>query len=184
MERSETSDNRPYITTSTTEIHTTPHNTNIQIQESNELLSDASESQLQHPQQSPQRTQPITQQPPIAHFENLSLQIDEHQNNDNNQDELQNPNPTLDTQSTDLTVNSYALVVPIRPIEEQDLPDNTEQDLQFLIQGSSTLSTTTTIPQYQYLDIMIHHPYLNLIHTLPLLHPNSQVPLITISMVL
>ena len=44
VERSETSDNRPYTSTSTTEIHTTPHNTNIEIQDSNELLFDTSES--------------------------------------------------------------------------------------------------------------------------------------------
>ena len=43
VELSETSDNRPYNTTSTTEIHTTPHNTNIQIPDPNELLSDTSE---------------------------------------------------------------------------------------------------------------------------------------------
>ena len=38
-------------------------------------------------------------------------------------------------------------MVPIRPVEEQDIPHNTEQDPQYLIQGSSTLSTTTNIPQ-------------------------------------
>ena len=47
LERSETSDNRPYTTISTTEMHTTPHNTNIQIQDSNELFCDTSESQVQ-----------------------------------------------------------------------------------------------------------------------------------------
>ena len=148
VERSETSDNRLYTTTSTTEFHTTPHTTNIQIQDSNELLSDTSESQVQYPQQSPQRTQPITQQPPNVHLENLSFQFDENHNNDKNQDELQNPNPTLDTQSTDLTVDSNALMVPVRHVEEQNITHNTEQDPQYLIQGSSTLSTTTaTIPQ-------------------------------------
>ena len=39
-------------------------------------------------------------------------------------------------------------MVPIRPIEDQDISHNTEQDPQNLIQGSSTLSTATnTIPQ-------------------------------------
>ena len=95
VERSETSDNQPYTTTSTTEIHTIPNNTNIQIQDSNELLTDTSESQAQYPQQSPQRTQPTTQQPLNAQFENLSLQFDEKYNIDNNQDELQLPNPTI-----------------------------------------------------------------------------------------
>ena len=148
VERSETSDNRPYTTISTTEIHTTPHNTNIQIQDSNELLSDTSESQVQYPQQSPQTTQPITHQPPNAQFENLSLQFDETQDNDNDQDELQLPNTTLDTQSTNLTVDSNILMVPKRPIENQDISHNVEQDPQYLIQGSSTLSTNTnTITQ-------------------------------------
>ena len=149
VERSETSDNRPYTTTSTTGIHTTPHCNNIQIRDSNELLSDTSESQVQYRQQSPQRTQPITQQSPNARFENLLLQFDENHNNDNDQDELQLPNPTLDTQSTDLTVDSNILMVPIRPIKNQDTSHNIEQDPQYLIQGSSNLSTTTTntIPQ-------------------------------------
>ena len=39
-------------------------------------------------------------------------------------------------------------MVPIRPIENQDILHNIEQDPQYLIQGSSTLSNTTnTIPQ-------------------------------------
>ena len=46
VELPETSDNRPYFTTSTTEIHTTPYNTNIQIHDADELLSDTSESQV------------------------------------------------------------------------------------------------------------------------------------------
>ena len=103
VKRSETSDNQPYTTTSTTEIHTTPHKTNIQIQDSNELFSDTSESRVQYPQQSPQRTQPKTQQLPNAQFENLSLQFDENLKNYNNQAELQLLNPTLDTQGTDLS---------------------------------------------------------------------------------
>ena len=144
VELSETSDNRPYTTISTTENHTTPHNTNIQNQDSGELFSDTSESQGQYSQQSPQRTQPLTQQPPNVQFENLSLQPDENHNSDNNQDELQNPNPTLDTQSTDLRVDSNALLVPLRQVEEQDITHHTGQDPQYLIQGSSTLSTTTT----------------------------------------
>ena len=137
VERSETSDNRPYTTTSTTEIHTTPHNTNIQVQDSNELLSDTSESQVQYPQQSPQRTQPITQQQPNAQFENLSLQFNENHNNDNDQDELQLPKPTLNTQNTDLTIDSKILMVPMRPIENQDISHIIEQDPKHLIQGSS-----------------------------------------------
>ena len=60
VELSKTSDNRPKITTSTTEIHTTPHNTNIQIADPNELLSDKSESQVQYSQQSPHTAQPTT----------------------------------------------------------------------------------------------------------------------------
>ena len=85
---SETTDNRPFFTTSTTEIHTTPHNTNVQIHDPNELLSDTSESQVQYPQQRPQITQPITQQRPNVQLGNLSLQPDDNHNIDNNQDEL------------------------------------------------------------------------------------------------
>ena len=148
VELSETSDNQPYTTISTTEIHTTPHNTNIQIQDSNVLLSETSESQVQYSQQSPQRTQPITQHPPNVLLENLSLQPDENHNNDKNRDELQNPNPTLDTQSTDLTFHSNASLLPVRHVEEQNVQHNTEQDPQYLIQGSSTLSIfNTTKPQ-------------------------------------
>ena len=139
VERSEASNIRSYTTTSTTEIHTTPHNTNIQIQDSNELLSDASESQEQSPQKSPQRTQPITQPSSNAQLENLSLHFEENQSNDNNQDELQHPNSTLETQSTDLTVESNTLMVSIRPIEDQDISHNTQQDPQNLIQGSLEL---------------------------------------------
>ena len=73
VEHSETSDNPPYTTTSTTEINTTSYNTNIQIQDPNELLYDTSNSQVQDTQQSPQRTPPITHQPPNAQFENMSL---------------------------------------------------------------------------------------------------------------
>ena len=78
----------------------------------------------------------------------MSLQSDANHNNDNNQDELQNPNPTLDTQSTDLTVDSNALLVPIRQVEKRDTTYHIEHDPQYSIQGSSTLSSTsTTIPQ-------------------------------------
>ena len=147
-ELSETSDNRPHTNISTTEVHITSQNTNIQIQDSNELLSDTSESKVQYSQQNPQRTQPITQQPPIVQLENLSLQPVENRNNGNNQGELQISNLTLDTQSTDHTVGSNALLVPIRQVEEQYITHHTEQDPQYLNQGSSTLSTTTTtIPQ-------------------------------------
>ena len=66
----------------------------------------------------------------------MSLQFDENHNNDKNQDELQNPNSTLDTQSTDLTVDSNTLMVPLRPIEEQHVPQSTEQNPQYLIQGT------------------------------------------------
>ena len=102
---------------------------------------------LNHKCNTHKKTQPITQQPPKVQFEILSLQFDEDHKNDNNQVELQNPNPPLDSKSTHLTVDSNALMVPLRPVEEQDIPHNTEQDPQYLIQGSSTLSTTTTIPQ-------------------------------------
>ena len=98
---------------------------------------------MQYSQQSPQRTQPITQQPPNIRFEQLSLQFNENPNNDNNQDGLQNLNPILDTQSTAHTVNSNALVIPVRRVEEQNIED-TQSDTQDLIQGSSTLSTTNT----------------------------------------
>ena len=39
---------------------------------------------------------------------------------------------------------SNAFLVPVRHLEEQDIRRNTEQDPQYLIQGSSTLSTTNT----------------------------------------
>ena len=74
----------------------------------------------------------------------MSLQLDDNHNNDNNQNELQYPKPTLDTQSTDLTFDSNAFLVPVRHVDEQDIRRNTEQDPQYLIQGSSTLSTTNT----------------------------------------
>ena len=69
-------------------------------------LSDTSESHVQYSQQRPQTTQPITLQPSNEQLEIVSLQPDDNHNNDTSQDELQNPNPTLDTQSTDLTVDS------------------------------------------------------------------------------
>ena len=144
LELSETSDNRPLITTSTNEIQITPHNTNIQIQDQNELLSDTSESQVQYSQQSLQITQRIIQQPLNVQFENLSLQLDDNHDYENNQDELKDPNPALDTHSTDPTIVSNAVLVPVRNVEEQNLRHNTEQDPQYLIQGSSTLSTTNT----------------------------------------
>ena len=149
VELSETSDNRPNATISKTEIHKTPDDHSIQNHDPNELLSDTSESQVQNSQQSPQRTQPITQQPSNVQLENLSLQPNDNQDNNNkNQDEIQNPNPTLDTQSTHFTVDLNASLVPVRQVEEQNITHNTEQDPQYLIQGSSTLSATnTTIPQ-------------------------------------
>ena len=115
----------------------------------------------------------------------MSLQLDENHNNDNKLDEFQNPNPTLDTQSTDLTVDSKALMVPTKPVEEQDTPHDTEQDPTYLIQGSLTLSTATiTIPQApKYLEIKIHHPSPNVIHILLPPYLNNQVLLKTILMV-
>ena len=185
VELSETSDNRPYTAILTTEIQTTPYNTNIQVQDSNELLSDTSKSQVQYSKQSPQRTQPITQQPPNVLLEKLSLQPDENHNNDIYQDELQNSNPTLDTQNTDLTVDSNDLLIPVRHVEEQDIRNNTEQVPQYLIQESSTLSfTNTTIPQPPKSRNYDPPPHLNLIHTLLLSHANNQVPLIKILRVL
>ena len=85
VELSETSDNRPFNTISTTEIHTTPHNTNIQIHDPNELLSDTSESQVRYSHQSPQTTQTIIRQPPIVYLEIFSFQNDDNHNNDNDQ---------------------------------------------------------------------------------------------------
>ena len=84
VEISETSDNRPYATISKTENLTTPDNTNTQIHDPIELLSDTSESQVQYSQQSPQRRLPITQQPSKVQLENLSLQPNENPNNANN----------------------------------------------------------------------------------------------------
>ena len=69
-------------------------------------------------------------------FENLSLYLDDNQKYDNNQDEFQNPNPTLVTQSTDPTVDSNAFLVPVRHVEEQDIRRNTEHNPKFLFQGS------------------------------------------------
>ena len=86
LELSGTSDNRPHATISIFEIHTTPDNTNTQIHDANELLSDTSESQDQYSQRSPQRRQPITQQPSNVKLENLSLHPNENPNNDYNQD--------------------------------------------------------------------------------------------------
>ena len=119
VELPETSDNRPYFTTSTTEIHTTPYNTNIQIHDPNDLLSDTSESQVHYNTHNKVHTKkPITQQPPNVHLGKLSIQPADNHNNDNSQDELQDPNSTLDTQSTDLTVDSNGLLVPVRHVEE------------------------------------------------------------------
>ena len=74
----------------------------------------------------------------------MSLQLDYNHDNENNQDELQDPNPVLDTQSTDPTIDLNAVLLPVRHVEEQDIRHNLEQDTQNLIQGSSTLSTTNT----------------------------------------
>ena len=119
----------------------------------------------------------------------MSFQPDDNHNNDNKQDELQNPISTLDSQNTDLTVNSNASLVPVRHVEEQNIRQNTEQDPQYLIQGSSTLSTTNiTIPQSPIPPPTSRNddppPYLNLIHIFRLPHLNNQVPLIPIMMVL
>ena len=76
----------------------------------------------------------------------MSLQPNENPNYGNNQDELQNPNPTLDTQKAD----SNTLLVPVRRDEEQNIKLSTEQNPQLLIQGSSILFTSkTTITQSQ-----------------------------------
>ena len=140
VEHSETSDSRPYATITTIETHTTPADTNIQINDPNELLCDTSESQVQYEQQNPQTTQPITQQPRNVQLETLSLQPNENPNNGNIQDELQNPNPTLDTQKAD----SNSLLVPVRRDAEQNIKLSTEQNPQHLIQGSSILFTSRT----------------------------------------
>ena len=75
------------------------------------------------------------QQPDIQH-ENSSLQPNENLNSDHNQDDLQNPNPTLDHQSTVPTVDTNAILVPIVLF--------TEQDPQHLTQNPSILSTKNT----------------------------------------
>ena len=72
----------------------------------------------------------------------FNLILDDNQDNDKNQNELQNANPTLDTQSTDPTIDSNAVLVLVRHVEEQDIRQNTEQYPQYLFQVSSTLSTT------------------------------------------
>ena len=74
----------------------------------------------------------------------MSLQLDDNHDNDNNHDELQDPNPALDAQSTDPTNDSNAVSVPVRHVEKQDIRRNAEQNPQYLIQGSSTSSTTNT----------------------------------------
>ena len=80
----------------------------------------------------------------------MSLQPNENPNNDNNQDELENPHPTLDTQRIALKADSNSLLVPVRRVEEQYIGLSTEQDPQHLIQASSILPTTnTTITQPQ-----------------------------------
>ena len=122
-------------------------------------------------------------------IENLFIQPNENPNNDNNQDELQSPNPTLDTQSTALTVDSNAFLVPVRRVEEQNIRPNTEQDPEHLIHGSSNLSTTNTTmsqppnqpPTSRNYD---PPPHLNMIHILLLPHLNNQAPLMTIILVL
>ena len=159
VQHSETSDSRPYATIPTIETHTTPADTLIQINDPNELLSDTSESQVQHPQQNPLTTQPITQT--NEQLEKLSLQPNENPNNDNNQYELQNPNPTLDTQSIALTADSNAQLVPLRSVEGQKIRPSTEQDPQHLFQCSSILSTTNTTitqPQIQLTTTRNHDP--------------------------
>ena len=74
----------------------------------------------------------------------FNLILDDNQDNDKNQKELQNANPTLDTQSTDPTIDSNAVLVLVRHVEEQDIRQNTEQYPQYLFQVSSTLSTTNS----------------------------------------
>ena len=68
----------------------------------------------------------MTEQPSTLQLEILSFQSVDNHDDDNNQDTFQNPNPTLDNQSTDLTVNSNALLKPVRHVEH-DLRRNTEQ---------------------------------------------------------
>ena len=187
VELSETSDNRPYATISTTEIHTAPDVHNIHNHDPNELLSDTSESQVQYSQQSPQGTQTITHQPSNVQLEHLPLQPNENQDNNKNQDQFQNPNPTFDTQSTDITVDSNALLVPVRHVEDQNMQHNTEQDPQYLIQGSSTLSTTDTTIQQPPIQLPTYRNYdpppipeSDTYTSSSTSHLNNQVPLITI----
>ena len=117
----------------------------------------------------------------------MSLQPDDNHNNDNNQDELQDPNPTLDTQSTDLTIDSNALLVPVRNVEEQNLRPNTEQDPQCLNQGSATLSTTNTTkpqPPIKPPTSRNYDPPPPLESDAYTSSSNNQIPLITILVVL
>ena len=86
----------------------------------------------------------MTQQQPNIQLENLSLRPNENLDGDNNQDDLQTPYPTLDNQITAHTVDSNAILVPIRVVTEQDLQHVT-QDLSIL----STNNTTITQPQTQ-----------------------------------
>ena len=74
----------------------------------------------------------------------MSLPLDDNHDIDNKEDELQDPKPALDTQSTDPTIDSNAVFIPVRHVEEQEIQRNTEQDPQYLIQEYSTLSTTNT----------------------------------------
>ena len=65
----------------------------------------------------------------------MSLQPNENLNGDHNQNDLQNPNPTFDNQSTAHTVDSSAILVSIRLVTK---------DPQLLPQDPSILSTTNT----------------------------------------
>ena len=62
----------------------------------------------------------MIQQQPNKPPKNLSLQPYEKLNSDHTQDDLQNPNPTLDNQSTSHTLDSNTILVPVRFVTEQD----------------------------------------------------------------
>ena len=150
VEHSETSDNRPYTTKSTTEINTTSCTTNIEIQEPNEFLYDTSESQVQDTHQSPQRTPPITHHHlmhnlKICHSNQMKIITMIITKINFNSQIL---HLLLKVQISQLIQISLWPIRPIRPIENQVTSHNIEQDPQYLIQGASTLSTTTnTVPQ-------------------------------------
>ena len=165
----------------TIETHTSPDDTNIQIHDPNELLSDMSESQVHNSQQNPQTTQPMILQQPNIQFEKLSLHFNEIPDGDHNQNDLQIPNATLDNQSTAHTVDSNAILVTIRLVTEQD-SHHLAQDPSIVSTKNTTITKAPTQPTFPETKILLGH--LNQIHLLRLHSLNNQNPLITLSMLL